>query len=298
MKTTAISLVIVLTFAISVSVSAQNAGGTFIPTTSVYAGDLTTEKYQEKINVIDAEIAKLEAKRAAELETLTDEYKDNMPKAPKSSKKTKTVTVENPKGKKTLAELYAEDDTTTVTKTVTTTEDPANDYAETKAAYDADYKASKEAINAKYDALIDKLNEQRLAVTEAMVNSNGNYVASTTSASGAANLYTSIKYADNIGKTNTSGTVTSTQPGQTIVMLYAYNSSQSTVVITSAPFNANGSGLTLAPGEKSVIKYAISTGIYSLTYTEYRSNSGVTRSVSKNIPISANGGNAVIIYDK
>lgn len=294
MKTTAISLVILLTFAISVSVSAQNAGGTFIPTTSVYAGDLTTEKYQEKLNVIDAEIAKLEAKRSAELETLTDEYKDNMPKAPKSSKKTKTTTTENPKGKKTLADLYAEDDTVAVTKIVTTTENPADDYVNIKAAYDADYKSAKDDINAKYDALIEKLNDQKLAVTEAMVNSNGNYVASTTSASGAANLYTSIKYADNIGKTNVSGTGTSTQPGQTVVMLYAYNSSKSTVVITSAPFN----GLTLTPGEKSVLTYAITTGIYSLAYTEYRTTSNITRSVNKNIPITANGGNAVIIYDK
>lgn len=289
-KITAI-LIVTLTFAISVSVSAQNAGGTFIPTTSVYAGDLTTARYQEKLDVIDAEIAKLEAKKLAELETLEDSYKANMPKAPK---KEKTAKIETPKkGKKSLSDLIAEDDTV-VTKTVVT-ENSTSNYSEVKANYDAKYEASKEVISAKYDVLIEKLNEQKLAITEAMVNSKGNYVASTTSASGAANLYTAIKYADNIGNTANNGTGTTLANGQTIVMLYAYNASKAnTITITSAPFN----GITLTPGQKSVITYAIPTGIYSLTYTEYHNATNITKTVNKNIPIAVNGGNSINIFDK
>jgi|GEM_PF-2325029 len=273
-------------------VSAQgNAGGTLIPTTSVYSGDLTTEKFQEKINIIDAEIEKLEVKRASELEKLEKSYQANMPKAPKNSNKSKTTVVNNTKkevNKYSLADLYSSESDTTkvVASNITANETKTDDFTQIKADYDSKFEASKDAINTKYDTLIAKFDAQKLTITEMMVNSKGNYIASTTSANKAGNLYATIKYADNLNSgtvTTTNGNVANPNGGQ-VVMLYVHNELTScTVTITSAPFT----GITLSPGQKSTVALPVSCGVYALAYTEYRNGTSIVRNRTMNIGIPA-----------
>jgi len=278
MKKIKILSAIIILACISNFVSAQGAGGTFIPTTSVYAGDLTTEKFMEKLSVIDAEISKMETKKSTELELLQKSYEDNMPQAPKREKKDKTS--KSKKGGYSLVDDInpsAEVTDTVITEKISENSD---NYAEVKAAYDAKYEASKNAISAKYDALISKYEDQRLKLTDAMVNSKGNFVASTTSANNAAQLYTSIKYADNLGNSSTATGSAINQPG--VVMLYVQNKSEHcTITITSAPF----AGITLTPGQKSTVCLPVPVGIYSLAYNEYRNGTNIVRPRTMNLPI-------------
>jgi len=287
-----LSAIIVLACSINF-VSAQGAGGTFIPTTSVYAGDLTTEEFQEKLSVIDAEISKYETKKTNELELLQKSYKDNMPSAPKHQK-----TVKASKNKKSGYSLIEDINPTTeaidTVKPITiekVSEDNDN-YAEVKAAYDAKYEASKNAIISKYDALISRYEDQRLKLTDALVNSKGNFVASTTSASNAAQLYTSIKYADNFG--NSSVTTGNSVNQQGVVMLFIHNTSKyCTVTITSAPF----AGITLTPGQKSIAALPVSIGVYSLAYNEYRNGTALVRPRTMNIAVGPKK-EEITIFDK
>jgi len=293
MKTIKITFaVIILTF-VSNFVSAQGSGGTFFPTTSVYAGDLSTEKFVEKLSVIDAEISKYETKKATELESLQKSYEDNMPQAPKHQKKDKTVKAsKNQKdGYNLVEDINPSVEATNTVKAITTEEVSEDNYAEVKAAYDAKYEASKDAISSKYDALISKYEEQRLKLTDEMVNSKGNFVASTTSAEKAAQLYTSIKYADNLGNSVNTGSFNQ----QGVIMMYVHNNSKyCTVTITSAPFN----GITLVPGQKSTVCLPVPVGVYSLAYNEYRNGTSIVRPRTMNIPIALGGGSDLNIFDR
>lgn len=250
--------------------------------TTLYSGDLTTEKYNEKLSILDAEILKLETKKATELASLEKEYKAEMPKAPKTKPVKKVKVEEKEKEYNLIDDLNStEEETEEVISEVTTAGDQIN---EIKANYDADYKAKKEAIVAKYDGLIEKLNEQKLVVTEAMINSEGNYIASTTSAENAAYLYTSIKCADNMGAAGTSS-VSLGDPNVQTRMLYIHNESNLTVEILSAPF----AGIVLTPGQKSSVPFSVSTGNYALSYNEYRPNSSLVLNRTMNIAIPVTG---------
>ncbi|MFA4942200.1 MAG: hypothetical protein WC564_01005 [Patescibacteria group bacterium] len=210
------------------SVSAQRV-------TSIYSGDLNAEKFQEKINIIDSEISKLEIKKTAELKEVRRNERRNRGGAYKLSAYDTAITV-----------------------------------------------SPREAVCMKYDTLISALNRQKLELTDAMVNSKGNYIASTTSAEKAAVLYPAIKYAENIG--NVTSNNSNTGNSQT-VMLYIQNKSRYyAVTITSAPF----AGITLAPGEKSKISYPVNVGIYSLTYTEYQVGTNRVKPITVNIAVAAN----------
>ena len=287
-----LSAIIVLACSINF-VSAQGAGGTFFPTTSVYAGDLTTEKFQEKLSIIDAEISKMETKRTAELELLQKSYEDNMPQAPKHQKKDKTVKAsKNQKsGYSLIEDINPSTEAIDTVKPIAIEKVSEDNYTEVKAAYDAKYEASKNAIIAKYDALISKYEDQRLKLTDEMVNSKGNFVASTTSAEKAAQLYTSIKYADNLGNNSANGSLNQ----QGVVVMYVHNNSKyCTVTITSAPFN----GITLTPGQKSTVCLPVPIGVYSLAYNEYRNGTSIVRPRTMNIPIALGGGSDLNIFDR
>ncbi len=286
MKTTIKIMLTVLAVAITFVANAQsNAGGTLIPTTSVYVGDKTLADYQNELNVLDAEIAKLEAKRDAELESLAEAYKDNLPVKGKESK----LRVKKSKGNLSTyeASLLKLTDSTSAINPATNNSDA---YTTEKANYDAAYEAAKGKINAKYDALIAKIEANREIVLSNMVNSSSvNYVASTTSADKAGNLYIKVKAGDNLGNTGT-GTVSTGNTGSDInngggvAMLVIHNTSNYTITVNSAPFT----GTTLAPGQVSVVPQPVAVGLYTLVYTKYYNNS--SPSITKYIGITQDGG--------
>lgn len=277
-------ILVIMTSAINFA-AAQGAGGTFIPTTSVYSGDLTTQKFQEKLSVIDAEISKAENKKAAELEKLEESFKANMPKAPKQKKEAAKA----PEKKKYsyLEDINNSSDSVAkpVEKVVAN-----NNFPEVMANYESKFEASKNAIAARYDALIEKLEAQKLAVLDAMANSKGNFVASTTSANNAANLYTAIKFADNMGNSGVNNNINNPGNGREVMRYIVNRSTNCSVTITSAPFN----GITLNPGERSLIPYPIPVGVYSLAYNEYRNGTNLVVHRTMNIAVNANGGNLFI----
>lgn len=293
MKTKIKIMLTVLAVAITFVANAQsNAGGTLIPTTSVYVGDKTLTDYQNELSVLDAEIAKLEAKRDAELESLAEAYKDNLPVKGKESK----LRVKKSKGNLSTyeASLLKLTDSTSAITPATNNSDA---YTTEKANYDAAYEAAKGKINAKYDALIAKIEANREIVLSNMVNSSSvNYVASTTSADKAGNLYIKVKAGDNLGNTGTgtngsgvTGTGNDVNNGGGVAMLMIHNESKYTITVNSAPFT----GTTLAPGQVSVVPQPVAVGLYTLVYTKYYNNS--SPSITKYIGITQNGGTHINI---
>jgi hypothetical protein len=289
MKTTIKIMLTVLAVAITFVANAQsNAGGTLIPTTSVYVGNKTLADYQKELSVLDAEVTKLEAKRDAELDALAEAYKDNMPVKGKPSK----LKVKKSKGKLSdyEASLLKFADSTTTNKPTVTTTTTTDAYTLEKANYDAAYEAAKSKINAKYEALIAKIEANREIVLANMVGSSDiNYVASTTSADKAGNLYIKVKAADNLGNTGSSTVSTGSNGsdvnnGGGVVMLVIHNTSNYTITVNSAPFT----GTTLAPGQVSVVPQAVNVGLYPLVYTKYYNNS--SPSITKYIGITQDGG--------
>jgi hypothetical protein len=220
--------------------------------TTMYLGDKNTEKYQAEIDLLDKQIKNYEKQKKSELKAL--------------EKKSKKV----PK------------------------EDNSNDLSSLLDTTDENVSTSglpEEKISIKYDIIIKKLTDQKLEITEKMVNSNGNYLASNTSSLREA----SYLYLTDKGKNiNNSNTLTTTPNNNGTMSMYVYNASKNkTIKILNGPF----AGVTLTPGQKSQMA-PVTVGLFEIEYNEYLTGSNYVKNVKANFPIDINGADYIKIFDR
>lgn len=220
--------------------------------TTIYLGDKNTEKYQAEIDLLDEQIKNYEKQKKSELKAL--------------EKKSKKV----PK------------------------EDNSNDLSSLLDTTDENVSTSglpEEKISIKYDIIIKKLTDQKLEITEKMVNSNGNYLASNTSSLREA----SYLYLTDKGKNiNNNNTLTTTPNNNGTMLMYVYNASKNkTIKILNGPF----AGVTLTPGQKSQMA-PVTVGLFEIEYNEYLTGSNYVKNVKSSFPIDINGADYIKIFDR
>ncbi len=237
-------------------------GTSRIKNTQVYVGDPNTTEIQKKIDLIDAEITKLEKKREAELKSLDQDYKDYKKNTKPEKKKKEATKPEKKKNKYSLADQVnssdSSDDVVPTTNTVVetpNTDNQANNY---------------EAIIAKYEELIVGYNNNKQTLIATMTTSKGNYIAANTNPYGATMIWSNVNGGNSTTNNNNANNNSSVQ---TTVLCLRNMSENWSIEITDGEFK----GVKLWSRKGALIATSIykpvPVGNYVIKYTAYKNGS-------------------------
>lgn len=278
-----ISILVIMTIVLLVNNSAfaqypDDIYGTSsrIKNTQVYVGDPNTTEIQKKIDLIDAEILKLENKKESELKSLEKSFKASQPK--KKDKKKKDAPKEIKKNKYSLADQINSSDNSETDVVVSTTNTVVEVPNTNNPA--SDYEASKQAIIAKYDGLIEGYNQNKKTLMDLMVTSKGNYIAANTNPHGASILWNTVN-----GNNPTTTSNNTNNEVQTTVLCLRNLSENWSIEITEGEFK----GVKLWARKGSLIASSfyspVPIGNYTIKYIAYKNGGDKGVNCQKNVSI-------------
>ncbi|PIT94528.1 hypothetical protein COT98_03375 [Candidatus Falkowbacteria bacterium CG10_big_fil_rev_8_21_14_0_10_39_9] len=248
-----------------------------IKNTQVYVGDPNTTEIQKKIDLIDAEILKLENKKEAELKSLEKSFKASQTK--KKDKENKKAPKEVKKNKYSLVDQINSSNNSETDVSVTPT---TNTVVEVPSPA-SDYEASKQAIVAKYNGLIDRYNQDKKNLIELMVNSKGNYIAANTNPYGATMIWANVNGGNNNNSTTTNNNINSSV--QTTVLCLRNLSENWSIEITEGEFK--GAKLWARKGALIASSFycPVPIGNYTIKYIAYKNGGDKGINFQKNVSI-------------